>query len=102
MRMLASVSALSLLLTCSGAQAQSTGQAESAASQSPKPAPERQEPAKDISVRTEAWFKDCKQGWDAATHMTKRDYERTCLRMARERMKFMRDWEKPGEGAKAK
>lgn len=73
-----------------------------AASVLPKPAAERQKPAKDISVRTEAWFKDCKQGWDAATHMTKRDYERTCLRMARERMKFMRDWEKPGDRSKAK
>jgi hypothetical protein len=99
---LARLSALSLVLACSGAQAQSTGQAESAASGSPKPAPQRQEPAKDIRVRTEAWFKDCKQGWDAATHMTKSDYERTCLRMARERMKFMRDWEKPGDRAKAK
>jgi len=34
--------------------------------------------------------------------MTKRDYERTCLRMARERMKFMRDWEQPGDRGKAK
>ena len=102
MRMFARISALSLVLACSGAEAQSAGQTESAASGLPKPAPERQEPAKDISVRTEAWFKDCKQGWDAATHMTKRDYERTCLRMARERMKFMRDWEKPEDRPKAK
>jgi hypothetical protein len=102
MRMLASVFALSLVLAYSGAQAQSAGQAERAASSLPKPAPERHEPAKDISARTEAWFKDCKQGWDAATHMTKRDYERTCRRMAQERMNFMREWEKPGDRPKAK
>ncbi|HEU0062685.1 MAG TPA: hypothetical protein VFR19_22590 [Hyphomicrobiaceae bacterium] len=52
------------------------------------------EAVNDIRGQTDAWFKDCKQGWDAATHMSRRDYERTCLRMAQERVKFMRDWEK--------
>jgi len=63
---------------------------------SPPPAAASTDPVKDIHAQTEAWFKDCKQGWDAATHMSRRDYERTCLRMAQERIKFMRDWENTG------
>src|SRR5215475_14048660 len=62
----------------------------------PKPAPAPKDPSKTVRDQTDAWFKDCKQGWDAATHMSRKAYERTCLRMAQERIKFMRDWEKNG------
>jgi len=96
-----SLSRLSLLfsglvwgLTWTGAGAQ-TAQSDAAALL-PTPAPALKDPAKDVRVQTDAWFKDCKHGWDAATHMTRKDYERTCLRMAQERVKFMRDWEKTG------
>jgi len=85
MRALSSLSALIVSLAFHAAYAQSVAPSERA-----------KEPVKDISAQTEAWFKDCKQGWDAGTHMTRRDYERTCLRMAQERIKFMRDWEKTG------
>jgi hypothetical protein len=83
MRALPGVAVLFVGLTFHAAYAQSVAQRES-----PK------EESKDIRARTDTWFKDCKQGWDAGTHMTRRDYERTCLRMAQERVKFMRDWEK--------
>jgi len=78
-----------------GAHAQSAPQPEAVTSP-PQPAAASKEPVKDIQAQTEAWFKDCKQGWDAGTHMSRRDYERTCLRMAQERIKFMRDWENTG------
>ena len=95
MRALPSLCALILGLACHGAHAQSAAQGESAPTLQPKPAPALTEPVKDIRGQTNAWFKDCKQGWDAGTHMSRRDYERTCLRMAQERVKFMQDWEKP-------
>src|SRR5262245_53703836 len=62
----------------------------------PKPAPAPKDPSKTVRDQTDAWFKDCKQGWGAATHMSRKAYERTCLRMSQERIKFMRDWEKNG------
>ena len=95
MRALLSLCALFLGLACHGAHAQSAAQGESAPSPPPKPAPALKEPVKDVRGQTDAWFKDCKSGWDAATHMSRRDYERTCQRMAQERVKFIRDWEKP-------
>ena len=94
MRALSSLCALFLSLACPAVHAQAAAGGESASSQQPKPTPAVTEPAKDIRAQTDAWFKDCKQGWDAATHMSRRDYERTCLRMAQERVKFMQDWEK--------
>jgi predicted component of type VI protein secretion system len=96
MRCLPSFSLLvAVVLVGTAANAQSASQTEAVASP-PPPAAASKEPVKDIQAQTEAWFKDCKQGWDAATHMSRRDYERTCLRMAQERIKFMRDWENTG------
>jgi hypothetical protein len=94
MRALPSLCALLLGLACHGAHAQSTAKTESAPAPPPKAPMASKEAVNDIRGQTDAWFKDCKQGWDAATHMSRRDYERTCLRMAQERVKFMRDWEK--------
>jgi len=85
MRAFLSLFALIVPLALHGANAQSAAQGER---------PKEQVP--DVRAQTDTWFKDCKQGWDAGTHMTRRDYERTCLRMAQERVKFMREWEKPG------
>jgi predicted component of type VI protein secretion system len=101
MRCLPSFSFLvAIVLVGTGAHAQSAPQSQAVTP--PQPAASK-EPVKDIHAQTEAWFKDCKQGWDAATHMSRRDYERTCLRMAQERIKFMRDWENTGrDQAKAK
>ena len=41
----------------------------------------------------DAWYKDCRSSWEATTHMSKRDYERTCQRMARERIKYLSEEE---------
>ena len=95
MRCLPSVFLLvAVVFVGTGAHAQSAPQTDAVAS--PPPAAANKDPVKDIHAQTQAWFKDCKQGWDAATHMSRRDYERTCLRMAQERIKFMRDWENTG------
>ena len=39
----------------------------------------------DMRAHTPAWYEDCSKGWDAKTHMSK-NYERTCRRMAHERI----------------
>jgi hypothetical protein len=40
-------------------------------------------------ARGRAWFVRCMQDWDLGTHMTKKDWERTCRRLAQERTKFV-------------
>jgi hypothetical protein len=34
------------------------------------------------------YFEKCMNDWDATTHMTKKDWERTCRRLADQRVKF--------------
>jgi hypothetical protein len=48
----------------------------------------------DLRARMDQWYEDCRKSWDAQTRMTKKDYERTCRRMAQERVKFLYDQEK--------
>jgi hypothetical protein len=44
-----------------------------------------------MHTRMNAWYEDCRKGWDAKTHMSKKEYNRTCRRMAQERIKFLSD-----------
>jgi len=46
-----------------------------------------------MQARMKAWYEDCRKGWDAKTHMSKKDYDHTCRRMAQERIKFLKDEE---------
>lgn len=34
------------------------------------------------------YFEKCMNDWDATTHMTKKEWERTCRRLAEQRAKF--------------
>jgi hypothetical protein len=45
--------------------------------------------ATELQTKSEAYFKQCLSDWDAATHMTKIEWQRTCRRIADERIKFM-------------
>ncbi len=38
----------------------------------------------------QARFAECMQKWGAKTHMTKREWERTCRRVTDERVKYLR------------
>ncbi len=38
-----------------------------------------------------ARVKECMKTWDRTTHMTKREWEETCRRVASERVKYLRD-----------
>jgi hypothetical protein len=93
MRTLPNVLALLVLLSCSGANAQSNERSKQASALSSKGVGTRAlgEFPKDMRDHMQAWYQDCRRGWDAKTHMSKKDYERTCRRMAHERIKYLHD-----------
>jgi hypothetical protein len=43
----------------------------------------------EIQRISDEYFKQCMRDWDAGTHMTKKEWERTCRRVVDSRMKFM-------------
>jgi len=45
--------------------------------------------AAELRKISDTYFKQCMQDWDAATHMTKKEWERTCRRVVDSRAKFM-------------
>jgi hypothetical protein len=101
MRVLSTM-AFSLLLTVTSAKAQSDVQAKHQPSPPSKGVGTRalgQYP-KEMHARMNAWYEDCRKHWDAETHMSKRDYESTCRRMAHQRIKFLIDKEKAGTRSK--
>jgi hypothetical protein len=51
------------------------------------------DPRKQVWVQTDEelraeWYKACAKDWDAETHMTKKEWDRVCLRVTTERIKF--------------
>jgi len=91
--MFPSVSASALPFVWSGANAQSDTQFRRLQSSPSKGAGSRAigqyEPY--LHARITTWYEDCRKGWNAKSHMSERDYERACLQMARERIKFLDD-----------
>jgi predicted DNA-binding protein (MmcQ/YjbR family) len=47
-------------------------------------------------------FEQCMKDWDPSTHMTKRDWERVCRRVATDRTKFRMQQEQSEQRMKAK
>ena len=43
----------------------------------------------EADARRKAWFEQCMKDWDKGTHMSKAQWDRTCRRMAEERMKYL-------------
>jgi hypothetical protein len=56
-----------------------------------KPKAGPKEPARDERQIGETYFKQCMEDWEAATHMTKKEWARTCRRVVDARVKFMID-----------
>jgi len=56
---------------------------------SPSPARGSPEEVEAIKERVSSWLKTCLQDWDTATHMSPREWEVTCQRVANERGKFL-------------
>jgi hypothetical protein len=58
----------------------------------------RTQPEATGKMSPEAWmaeektrFDQCLKDWDAKTHMTKQEWERTCRRVTEERLKYLRE-----------
>jgi hypothetical protein len=92
MRTYSRICALALLLACSDASAQPDPQLKRPSSSPPKGVGTRALGHFDqfLHARITTWYEDC-TGWSAASHMSQRDYEHTCLQMAREHIKFLDD-----------
>jgi hypothetical protein len=81
---------LSAAIACGTANAQSGGQSSSSLEATARTnLPSSEETAQQLQARGRAWFARCMQDWDAGTHMTKKDWERTCRRLAYDRTKFL-------------
>lgn len=93
MRSLPIACALLLLLSSGAANAQSNTQSEDPPSSSSNDGGARAPGKYDdyLHARITTWYDDCLKGWNAASHMSESDYARTCLQMARERIKFLED-----------
>lgn len=97
MRALLRVCSFSLVAAYGVAYAQSDAKPESATSPPKVSAPTavpksgRVDADDEIRARGKAWFTQCMQDWDSTTHMTKKDWERTCRRVTLERTKFLID-----------
>jgi hypothetical protein len=85
---------LGALAACGAAYAQTSEQPSAALQPKDRanaaaPKMGKEETTEQIKERGKAWFRQCMQDWDAATHMTKAEWERTCRRVAIERTKFL-------------
>ena len=56
-----------------------------------KSQPEAGKTRTEIREKSDTYYKQCMNDWDAATHMTKKEWQRTCRRITDERTKFMFD-----------
>ena len=50
--------------------------------------PKARESPAEVRKAAEEQYKQCVKDWDAATHMTKQEWQRTCRRLADNRSKF--------------
>jgi hypothetical protein len=58
------------------------------------PTPPAQKSAAEVQAikdRVAEWLKTCMADWDQATHMSKKEWQTTCERVATERGKFLLD-----------
>ena len=62
--------------------------AESAFAQAVEP-PKSAEQIKEIEDRVSYWRTTCLEDWDAATHMSRKEWRTTCERVAVERRQFL-------------
>jgi hypothetical protein len=92
MRTLLGILSVSLILAPAALNAQADRTPEDKAmAAKPSLSPSTGETPEEIRLRGKAWFTQCMADWDAATHMSKKEWERTCRRVALERTKFLID-----------
>jgi hypothetical protein len=90
MRILLCICGLSAAFAQGAAYAQSDGQSSEASVAAARATlPNSSEKPEQQQARGRAWFARCMQDWDPGTHMTKKEWEGTCHRLAQERTKFV-------------
>jgi hypothetical protein len=90
MRILLCICGLWAGIAQGAAYAQSDGQSSAASVAAARATlPNSGEKPEQSRARGRAWFARCMQDWDAGTHMTKKDWERTCRRLSLDRTKFL-------------
>jgi hypothetical protein len=87
MRTLTFIGAVILLAACGAAVAQPSKR-EGAAS-TPTAVPDAQLSPAEIKERGAQYLTDCVNDWDKGTHMSKKDWTRTCRRVVQRRLDFM-------------
>jgi hypothetical protein len=97
MRVLLLFTSLALILTNGAASAQSGSRPGDAvavptapAPQAPnaRPKPDGAKPSGELRELIATYLAQCMNDWDAATHMTKQEWARTCQRVVEDRAKF--------------
>jgi hypothetical protein len=97
MRALPFACSLSFVVLTGATFAQPDAQLKDAAAPLATPAPatagkaNRGKAFEEARARGIAWFEQCMQDWDAQTHMTKKEWQTTCRRVAEERARFLYD-----------
>ena len=92
MRTFVSIFSLSFILTSGTINAQVDGPKKGPMALNSGALPRAAEQTPDeIRARGRQWFTQCMADWDVATHMTKKEWERTCRRVAIDRTKFLVD-----------
>jgi hypothetical protein len=88
MRTLLLVGAALLISACGVVSAQSAPR-ESTTPATPTAVPDASPSAAEIRERGAQYLADCVNDWDRGTHMSKKDWMRTCRRVVQRRMDFM-------------
>ena len=73
--------------------------ATAAVAQSPAKQPTKRQSYDAALLDETARVKECMKTWDRSTHMTRKEWEETCRRVAKERIKYLRE---QGYGAERK
>ena len=101
MHTLLRVGSLLLVIAYGAAYAQSVVQPNSAtglptvsAVPAPTAVPKRQT-IEEMRTQGASWREECMKDWDAATHMSKQEWARTCQRVVDERVKWLLGREQP-------
>lgn len=95
MRWLLFISSLLLVLATAEVVAPRRAAETPANEEKASPAPDAKQSSKaqrspaEMRKLSDAFFKQCLNDWDAGTHMSKQQWQRTCRRLADNRVKFM-------------
>jgi hypothetical protein len=84
-----------VFLLCAGAAAFAQSSKREGAAATPTAVPNAQLSPAEIKERGAQYLTDCVNDWDKGTHMSKKDWTRTCRRVVQRRIDFLLQQQKP-------